>query len=302
MREYIKLDLSICIVTYNACEHLRDCLRSIEQFPPVVAYEILVIDNGSKDGTKAMLQGEYPRIRLIQNATNQGYTRPLNQAMQAAHGDVRLAINPDTLLTQDMFNPMLAFMQAHPDVGVAIPKVLNRDGSFQKQCRRGEARPVEVIGYFTGLYRLFPQNKKLGGYLQTWLPEDEIVEVKAVSGSCMFIRREALEQVGYFDKRFYAYQEDSDFCFQIRKLGWKVYYVPTTSIIHYGGEGGSGVKPFQGIFQWHRSYFLYYNKNLAKDYCFLFNWLFYGLMLGKFVWGMIVTIFRRRKVVGTPKP
>ena len=118
----------------------------------------------------------------------------------------------------------------------------------------------------------------------------------------MMIRRELIEQVGYLDERYFAYQEDSDFCFQARRAGWKVYYVSTTTIIHYGGQGGSGTRPFHGIYQWHRSYYLYYRKNLASDYFFLFNWFYYELMVIKLLWAMIVTVFRRKKIVGTPKP
>ena len=296
------MDISICIVAYNACDYLRACLQSIVQYPPVAEYEIIVVDNGSQDGTGQMLQDEFPQVRLIQNDVNRGFTVSLNQAMHSAKGVLLVSLNPDTLLTTDVFNTLRKFMQTHPEVGIVTPKVLNSDGSFQKQCRRGEARPLEVFAYFLKLDRLWPKSKTFGAYLLTYLPEDEIAEVKAVSGSCMIIRRELIEQVGYFDERYFAYQEDSDFCFQARQAGWKVYYVPATTIVHYGGQGGSGTRPFHGVYQWHRSYYLYYRKNLASDYFFLFNWFYYELMVIKLLWAMIVTVFRRKKIVGTPKP
>ena len=296
------LEISICIVTANARSILRDCLNSISDYPPRGEYEIIVVDNASNDGTISMLTGEFPHVKTIRNESNRGFTIPLNQALKAAQGDWLVSLNPDTLLTSDVFSVLQDFMESNPDVGVAAPKVLNRDGSFQKQCRRGEARPLEVFGYFLKLDRLFPGDKRLAGYLQGWLNEDEIAEVKAVSGSCMMIRRETLEQVGYFDEQFYAYQEDSDFCFLVRKHGWKVFYVPTRSIIHYGGQGGSGARPYFNVFQWHRSYYLYYKKNLAKDYFFLFNWFYFVVMGLKLIWAIVLTVFRKKKVVGTPKP
>jgi len=248
-----------------------------------------------------MLANEFPRVRLIQNTRNEGYTKPLNQALIAANGEHLAPLNPDTLLTQDLFGPLLNFMRDHPQAGIITPKVLNQDGTLQLQCRRGEARPLEVLGYFLHLERLFPGNRKLGGYLMRWLPEDEVAEVPAVSGSCMLIRHEVIEQLGLFDEQFYAFQEDSDLCFRARQAGWKVYYLPTSTVVHFGGEGGSAVRPYFGVYQWHRSYYLYYKKHMAKDYCFLFNWFYYIMMALKLAWAMVYTFFRKKKVVGTPK-
>jgi GT2 family glycosyltransferase len=295
------METSICIVTFNACKRLGECLRSLAQYPPGGEYEIIVVDNASSDDTLAMLENEFPQVRVIQNTRNEGYTRPLNQALKAASGAFLMPLNPDTLLTEDLFSPLLAFMAMRPQAGIITPKVLNQDCTLQMQCRRGEARPLEVFGYFLHLDRLFPKNKKLGGYLMRWLPENEIAEVPAVSGSCMLIRRAVIEQVGFFDEDYYAYQEDADLCFRARRAGWKVYYVPTSAVVHFGGEGGSAVRPYQGVYQWHRSYYLYYRKHLARDYCFLFNWLYYAFMAIKLAWALLVTFFRKKKVVGTPK-
>ena len=212
--------------------------------------------------------------------------------LRQAKGNFLLLLNPDTLLTEDCFNPQLDFLKANPDVGISIPKVLNADGSFQKQSRRGEATPIEVIGYFFKLGKLFPKNKPLNGYLVSWLPENEVAEVKAVSGSCMFIRRETWEQVGDFDERFFAYQEDSDYCRRARQKGWKIMYVPISHIIHYGGEGGSKAQPIKSIYQWHRSYFLYYRKHFAKGHFFLFNWFYYLLMAAKLALALLINLFR----------
>lgn len=285
-------ELSICILTLNSVEYIRKCLKSIQQFPPDGGYEILVADNGSNDGTVPMLQDEYPAVKIILNKENLGFTKPNNQMLRQAKGNFLLLLNPDTLLTEDCFNPQLDFLKANPDVGISIPKVLNADGSFQKQSRRGEATPIEVIGYFFKLGKLFPKNKPLNGYLVSWLPEDEVAEVKAVSGSCMFIRRETWEQVGDFDERFFAYQEDSDYCRRARQKGWKIMYVPISHIIHYGGEGGSKAQPIKSIYQWHRSYFLYYRKHFAEGHFFLFNWFYYLLMAAKLALALLINLFR----------
>jgi hypothetical protein len=142
---------------------------------------------------------------------------------------------------------------------------------------------------------LFPKSRLFGGYLQTFHDENETHLVEAVSGSVMVIRRAVVEQIGYLDERYFAYQEDTDFCVRAGKAGWKVYYVPTGQIIHFGGEGGSKVQPFRSVLAWHKSYFLYYRKNLAQDYFFLFNWLYYGAMLVKLGIALLLTLLKRGK-------
>lgn len=286
------IELSICILTLNSRDYLRACLDSIREFPPEGGYEIIVADNGSNDGTVAMLEQEFPEVQIIRNERNLGFTMPNNQMLRLAKGKFFLVLNPDTKLIEDCFNPQLKYLRDHPDVGISIPKVLNADGSFQQQSRRGEARPLEVIGYFTKLGKLFPRSKVLNGYLMSWLPEDEVAEVKAVSGSCMFIRRETWEQVGGFDENFFAYQEDSDYCLRTREKGWQVMYVPLSRIIHYAGKGGSKAQPVHSIYQWHRSYYLYYRKHFAKDHFFLFNWFYYLLMAIKFSLALLKNLFK----------
>jgi len=291
----VKPLLSICIVTYQARQYLRACLESIYANPPNGKFEIIVVDNHSNDGTVDMLKSEFPEVQVMENPENQGYTVPMNRALKRAQGRYLLQLNPDTLVHPHAFDRLITFMENRPEAGICGPKVLNEDGTLQKPCRRGEARPWAVFSYFSGLSSLFPRSKLFGGYLLNYLDEDQIHTVDGVSGSCMLIRREVIDQIGYLDERFFAYQEDADFCFRARQAGWKVYYVPTAQITHFGGRGGSRVQPYRSIIEWHRSYWLYYRKNLAKDYCFLFNWLYYLAMLVKLVLSLSINLFRKEK-------
>ena len=296
------MDISFCIVTYHARDMLRDCLRSLQQNPPACAFEVVVIDNHSQDGVGEMLTQEFPQVIFLEENENAGYTRPMNRALRTTTGRYRVQLNADTLVQPGCFDQLYEFMQSHPLVGICTPRVLNLDGTLQKQCRRSAARPWDVISYFTGLSRLFPRSSFFSRYLQTFHPEDETHPVEAVSGSCMMIRQEVLQQIGYLDEQFFAYQEDTDFCVRAGQAGWQIYYVPQARIIHYGGQSGSAVHPYLGVYQWHRSYYLYYRKNLARGYFFLFNWLYYGLMGGKLLFALAVTFLRKEKIVGTPKP
>ncbi len=297
------MDFSINIVTYNSLEPLKICLSSlISSFGSNKNYEITIIDNGSKDGVIQFLEDSFPTINLIKNSNNLGYTKAMNQGLKISKGDYLVQLNPDVYVNEGTFQTLKFWMDDHPDAGICIPKVLNQDGSFQRQCRRGFARPLEVVSYFLKLDRLFPKNKKLGNYVKTYLPEDEIAEVDAVSGSCMMIRKEVIQDIGFLDERYFAYQEDTDFCFRAKNAGWKVYYLPIASVIHQGGRGGSRTNPFQGILEWHRSYNLYYRKNLSKDYFFLINWLMYLMILIKLAFSLVGALFSKEKVVGTKKP
>jgi hypothetical protein len=294
--------LSICILTYQAREFLRGCLNSIYDYPPDCEFEITVVDNGSTDGTQEMLKREYPQLDLIANPENMGFTAPMNQALQNSKGDFLLLLNPDTLIEPQAFNRLIDYMERHPNVGICGPKVLNTDGTLQKPCRRGESRPLAVFSYFLGLSTLFPKSKLFGEYLMSYMDEDETHEVAGVSGSCMMVRRAVINQIGYLDERFFAYQEDADYCFRTRKAGWKIYYVPTARIIHFGGQGGSRVQPYRSIYHWHRSYWLYYQKNLAGEYFFLLNWFYYLAMLVKLTVSLLLNLIRRDKRAGRQKP
>jgi len=295
-------DISICIVNLNAKDYLRNCLRKIPQAAERLTWETIVVDNGSTDGSVLMIRQEFPHILLIANPENLGYTRPMNQALQSARGRYLVQLNPDTIPKPGAFLHLFNFMENNLQAGICTPKVLNRDGSLQYQCRRSAARPWDTITYFSGLSRLFPKSPFFSKYLMTYLADDKIAEVEAVSGSCMFIRREVIDQIGYLDEQFFAYQEDADFCFRARRAGWKIYYVPTAEITHFGGHGGSNTQPYRAIYEWHRSYFLYYRKHLAKDYFFLINWFMYLAMGGKLIFSLLKAFFSRNKIVGTPKP
>jgi GT2 family glycosyltransferase len=118
----------------------------------------------------------------------------------------------------------------------------------------------------------------------------------------MIIRRSVIDTIGYLDEEYFAYQEDTDFCFRARRAGWKIVYYPLAQIIHFGAEGGTRIHPYRSVIEWHRSYFLYYHKWLSKDYFFLLNGLFYGLMALKFGFALIKIFFSREKYPGTRKP
>lgn len=295
------VDVSVCIVTLRAKDLLRDCLQSLAENTQV-SCEVIVVDNGSQDGVAEMLAEEFPQVRFVENVENLGYTHPMNQAMRLGRGRYLMQLNPDTLALPAAVDRLVEFMDAHPEVGICGPKVLNRDLTLQKPCRRGEPTPLAVIAYFSGLAALFPRSQRLGQYLMSYMDENEIHPVAGVAGSCMLARRSMAEQLNFLDETFFAYQEDADFCRRARDCGWQVMYNPQAQIIHFGSQGGSRVQPYRSIFEWHRSYYRYYRKHLAQNYFFLFNWAYYLAMLGKLALSLLVNFLRSDKFAGSRKP
>ena len=240
--------------------------------------EIIITDNGSTDGTLEMLQIEFPQVQIIRNESNLGYTVPMNQALRQAGGRYLVQLNPDTLVQPGLFDKLVDYLEANPQVGILSPKVLNRDGTLQFQCRRSAGRPWDAFSYLLRpRSRLFPNSRRFGGYLMTYLDENTTHEAEAVSGSCMLIRREVMEEIGYLDEALFAYQEDTDFCFRAREAAGRS---STCRRQHHSfWRAGRLEKPSHtaAVFEWHRSYFYYFRKHLARDYFFLFNWLVHAL-------------------------
>jgi len=298
----MSVELSIVLVTHQARSVLSDCLRSIAANPPTAEYELFVVDNASRDGTLEMLAAEFPTVDVTANEANLGFARANNQAIRRTRGDYILLLNNDSRLLAGAFDALLGFMRNHPRTGICGPKVLNADGTMQKQCRRSFALPWDLFCYFMGLAALFPCSPFFARYLMTYKGEDETHEADAVSGACMLIRRDVIDQIGLLDERFFAYQEDTDYCFRAREAGWATYYVPSAQVVHLGGLGGSRVAPYRSIYEWHRSYYLYYGKNLAQRYFFLFNWLYYLGMAAKLLLSLALNVVRRDKHAGSRKP
>ena len=150
--------ISICIVTYRARDMLRECLNSIAKGTQS-EYEVIVIDNNSSDGTRQMMEADFPAYRYFENQINEGFTKPMNRALRAGKGYFLVLLNPDTLVLPRAFDLLANFLEENPSAGVCGPKVMNPDRTLQKSCRRGESRPWAVISYFSGFAKLFPKSK-----------------------------------------------------------------------------------------------------------------------------------------------
>lgn len=230
------MDLSVIIVNYNVKYFLEQALLSIKRAGKGMSIEIIIIDNASQDGSVEYLRDNYPEIKVIANQDNLGFGRANNQGLKLARGKYLLVINPDTVLGEDTLQVLMDYLEIHPDIGAIGPKVLDKEGRFELACRRGFPTPVAAFSKITGLAAVFPRSRILAKYNLTYLDPDTACEVDALCGAFLLVRREVYEQAGGFDEDFFLYGEDIDWCYRIKRAGWKVFYYPKTEVIHYKGE------------------------------------------------------------------
>lgn len=296
------MKLSICIVNYNAKNYLKKCLESIYNNPPKCDFEVVLVDNNSSDASQELVKSHFKQVRLVQNKENRGFIKANNQALKNSKGQYLFVLNNDTIVFKNSIDTLIQFMDDHPKVGTCGPKVLNADKTIQHQCKRGLPSPWNSLAYFLQLDKLFPKSKFFGGYLLTYLNPNQIQEVDSLSGSCMLVRDRVIKEVGYMDEDYYMYADDLDWCYRIKTAGWKIFYIPDSQIVHFGGKGGSTKKLYRNIFEFYRSAYIFHKKNLAQKYLFLINWLVYFGILIKFVSTLIINTIKTEKTVGSKKP
>ncbi len=226
------MKLQIILVNYNTTELLVKCLESLKKQHIPVDYRIVVVDNNSQDEGAERLRRDYQDISVIKNSINGGYARAVNQAIREFNSDYILLLNPDIEVKPGSISTMLDFMSTHHDAGIVGGKLLNPDGTLQYSCRSFYTLPVILLRR-TFLGKLFPKSKRLARHLMTDWDHNSVREVDWMLGACLMIRRSALKEVGFMDERFFLYFEDVDWCYRMKKGGWKVYYLPEAQMIHH---------------------------------------------------------------------
>lgn len=230
------MKLSVIIVNYNVKFFLEQCLISVEKAIQGIDSEIYVVDNASADGSCQMVKQRFPDVKLIENKTNFGFSYANNQAIRISKGEYVLLLNPDTVVQEDTFRKCIAFMDGHPDAGSLSVKMIDGKGRFLPESKRAIPSPMVSFYKIFGLSRLFPKSKIFSKYHLGYLDENQTNEIEILPGAYMFMRKSALDKVGLLDETFFMYGEDIDLSYRILKGGFKNYYFPETTIIHYKGE------------------------------------------------------------------
>ena len=230
------MDLTVIIVNYNVKHFLEQCLHAVQKASKNIRAEVYVVDNNSVDGSVALLREKFPEIHLIENRENLGFSKANNQAIKKAKGKYILLLNPDTVVEEDTFERVVDFMEEHQEAGGLGVKMIDGKGRFLPESKRGLPTPWVAFYKMFGLSTLFPKSKKFGKYHLSYLNENEIHEVDVLAGAFMLMRKETLDKVGLLDESFFMYGEDIDLSYRIQQGGYKNYYFPETTILHYKGE------------------------------------------------------------------
>jgi GT2 family glycosyltransferase len=196
-------DLSVAIVHYETPAELTCCLASLRAASGGLDTEVFVVDNASSSFRPELVTSTIAGALVIQNSHNVGFARAANQALRHATGRYLLLLNPDTVLAPDSLKAMVGYMDRHPDVGCATPRMVRPDGSLDLACRRSFPTPVVSFYRMTLLSRLFPRSRHFGRYNLTYLDEHQEAEIDAPCGAFMMVRAEVLEQVGLLDERYF---------------------------------------------------------------------------------------------------
>lgn len=268
------MDLSIVILSYNTCELTLAAIASVMRSETDYTYEVIVIDNDSRDDSVEQIRQQYPEVTVIHNHDNVGFARANNQGFAVAKGRYVLMLNSDTVVQTDTLDVMLRFMDQSPHVGAAGCKVVLPDGRLDRACRRGFPTPSASFYYAFGISKLFPQHPRFNQYQLSHLDPDEDYPVDCLVGAFMLVRSEVIEQVGGLDEDFFMYGEDIDWCYRIKQAGWEIYYYPHTQITHYKGAS-SRRRPFKIIYEFHRAMILFHKKHYRKKYSIFVNGLVY---------------------------
>jgi GT2 family glycosyltransferase len=233
--------VSIIIVNWNTREILRDCLRTVYEQTRNVAFEVIVVDNASADGSVDMIRTVFPQVLLLANGANRGFAAANNQGIERAKGRYLLLLNSDTLVLDGAIDKMVGFAETRPEAAITACRVLNADRTWQPTCF---LFPSALNLLLSALYlnKLFPRHRFCGRERMTWWDGQETRAVDVVAGCFLLARREAVEQVGVLDESYFMYGEEADWCYRFRKAGWEVVYTPTAQIVHLGGVSSARLK------------------------------------------------------------
>jgi len=252
--------LSIIIVSWNVKKLLHTCLDSIKKQQGKLSLEIIVVDNGSHDGTVEMIKEHFPNIELIPNTTNLGFAAANNQGILKSRGQYILLLNPDTEIIRDALNKTVDFMERGARVGVMGCKHLNPDWTLQPSVRRFPTAGVIAL-IITKVAKIMPNASSLYNYLARNFDYKLTQPVDQVAGSFFMIRRQVIDEVGLFDENFFLWFEEVDFCKRTHKAGWEVWYDSGAEIIHHGGKSFDQQLTVNKQKQFFKSAWYYFQKH-----------------------------------------
>ena len=252
------MDITIVIVNWNTKDLLCDCLESVYETVDDLSFEVIVVDNASRDGSVAMVREAFPAVDIIENSENRGFSAANNQALRVMRGRYALLLNTDAVLTKGAVHELVAFMEGHDEAGMAGGQLLHEDGSRQNSIANFPTL-FSLLMNLPLLEVLFP-----GRYPSKRYEHREPRAVESVIGACMLVRREAMGEVGMLDEGYFFFFEETDWAFRMRRAGWKIYHVPSARIYHL--QGRSVGRDARSRMAFYRSRYRFFDKWRGRAY------------------------------------
>lgn len=287
---YRRPDLTVSAIERLKASDLKEC-----------QLHVIVVDNGSGDDSVRLLTSGFPDLTLIASSVNLGFSGGNNLALRRvlanraaqvnAAPEFVLLLNNDVEVDRETVVTLARFMSANPDVGIVGPKIVLPNGKLDLACRRGFPTPARAFWKLTGVSRVFPKNPRFTGYNLTHLPEDETADVDSVVGACMFMRAEAIEDAGLLDESFFMYGEDLDLAYRVKECGWRVVYLPETTVVHQKGAT-TRRQSYRMIQEFYRAMWLFHRKHYATRTMFLINWLVFAGIVARGTIAMLANVAR----------
>ena len=244
------------VVTYDALPYVERCLESVR------GARVVVVDNGSTDGTQALVRERFPEAQLVEQG-NEGLGAGWNRGIAATEGRYVLILNADAWLTDGSLERLLAFADARPDAAVVGPRLLNTDGTLQRSVRGFPTLWRLATEYFF-LRKLAPRSRALNAFYAGGFDHDDVREADWVMGACMLVRRDAIDAAGGLDEDFFLFAEETDWCYRFARGGWKVVFYPGAECVHVGGAAHGG-RMFRENLKGHLRFFAKHSGRRAAE-------------------------------------
>ncbi len=294
--------LDVVILNYNRGDLLRACLESLFASASAHQINVWVVYNASSDDSVAIVEREFPQVRLVRNERNSGFASGNNLALRQIVADERsdyvMLLNNDTVVEPDALHTLVTYLEQHPAVGAVGPQLLLLDGSLDLACRRAFPTPAVSFYRMSGLSKLFPRSVRFGRYNMTYLDPDVETAVDALVGAAMVVRAAVVREVGLLDESFFMYGEDLDWCYRIKSYGWQIVYYPR-AVIHHHKRAASTRRAIPSIRAFYDAMRIFHRKHYAQRTVAPVNWLIEAGITGKEWWALGRNLLRpaaRRQV------
>lgn len=256
-----KIKVSIIIVYYQDKKSLFNCLNSIDKNKPSFPFEVIVVDNDEVKTVERELKSRFNWIKYKKASGNIGYGAGNNLGASMARGEFLMILNPDTLVKPKSIDNLVDFLDENKDVAIVAPNLVDSKGKIFAQLGSRELTPLRGIFALSFLNKFFPHNRISREYWLKDLPLDKKREVDVVPGSAFLIRKDVFQKVGGFDENIFLFFEESDLGRRVRKIGYKLFIIPQSQIIHFWSGGKNDPPLMKGIFR--KSRFYYFRKHFG---------------------------------------